>query len=299
MRRRPSAQDRCLGDHPPAPDAAPHAAPRQAAPRRPVRRQRAPRPAHAGDRPAGRPGASLISAASAGSPRVADPGGRAGCSSSCLRRLASLGAWACRTRRPPGNRDCSASPTSPPTPRRSTSPIAPVPADVRPVTDPGDDLATGARATATSARSPSSPPGSYAVSLRSGGQRPAPLPRCCPQRVVVPPGGAGTVALTGLFADLALRDAARGPLATARPARPGCGCSRRPPVRIDSTSRAPAARCSRPGCPSARPGDPVVRPGRPGGAAGRRRARGRRRLPRTWPPAPSPRSSSSTDPTAG
>jgi hypothetical protein len=72
-----------------------------------------------------------------------------------------------------------------------------------PVTDPGRDLASALRygdvGTFTEF-----PPGRYAVSLRKAGSGPT-SPPALSEQIVVPPGGAVTVALTGLFADAGLQ----------------------------------------------------------------------------------------------
>jgi hypothetical protein len=83
--------------------------------------------------------------------------------------------------------------------------VAPLPAGTgaAPLTDPGPDLATGlSYGTLTGFRRLA--PGSYAVSLRAAGS-PRTTPPALSVRVEVPPGDARTVAVSGRFADLALR----------------------------------------------------------------------------------------------
>jgi hypothetical protein len=72
-----------------------------------------------------------------------------------------------------------------------------------PLTDPGPDVASGLRYGDVSAYE-SVPAGSYAVSLRAAGS-PRSTPPQLTARVDVPAGGARTVAVAGLFADLSLR----------------------------------------------------------------------------------------------
>ena len=72
-----------------------------------------------------------------------------------------------------------------------------------PVTDPGNDLAAGLRYGDVGAFA-ELPPGGYAVSLRRAGSHRS-TPPALSERIVVPPGGAVTVALTGPFAGAALQ----------------------------------------------------------------------------------------------
>jgi hypothetical protein len=82
--------------------------------------------------------------------------------------------------------------------------LAPVPAqDGPPLTDPGPDVA-GNLGYGDVSEFAAVPPGSYAVSLRAAGS-PRSTPPELTARIEVPAGGARTVALTGLFADLSLR----------------------------------------------------------------------------------------------
>lgn len=82
--------------------------------------------------------------------------------------------------------------------------LAPLPTDGGPrVTDPGPDLAAGLTYGAVSSYTEVAP-GSYAVSLRAAGAG-AGTPPVLTARVDVPGGQARTVAISGLFADLALR----------------------------------------------------------------------------------------------
>jgi hypothetical protein len=82
--------------------------------------------------------------------------------------------------------------------------LAPLPSGGSgPLIDPGPDVAGGLRYGDVSAYA-SVPPGSYAVSLRAAGS-PRSTPPQLTARVEVPAGGARTVAVTGLFADLSLR----------------------------------------------------------------------------------------------
>jgi hypothetical protein len=75
--------------------------------------------------------------------------------------------------------------------------------DGPPLTDPGPDVADDLGYGDVSEFA-AVPPGSYAVSLRAAGS-PRSTPPELTARVEVPAGGARTVALTGLFADLSLR----------------------------------------------------------------------------------------------
>jgi hypothetical protein len=82
--------------------------------------------------------------------------------------------------------------------------LAPLPSgDAAPLTDPGPDVATDLGYGDVGAYVPV-PPGSYAVSLRAAGS-PRTTPPELTARIDVPAGGARTVAVSGLFADLALR----------------------------------------------------------------------------------------------
>ena len=82
--------------------------------------------------------------------------------------------------------------------------LAPLPSGgTSPLVDPGPEMAGGLRYGDVSAYR-SVPPGSYAVSLRAAGS-PRSTPPPLTTRVEVPTGGARTVALTGLFADLSFR----------------------------------------------------------------------------------------------
>jgi Domain of unknown function (DUF4397)/Sortase domain len=82
--------------------------------------------------------------------------------------------------------------------------LAPLPPDGgHPLTDPGPDVATDLRYGDVSAYAPVSP-GRYAVSIRAAGTPRSTPPRLT-ERIDVPAGAARTVALSGLFADLALR----------------------------------------------------------------------------------------------
>jgi hypothetical protein len=80
--------------------------------------------------------------------------------------------------------------------------LAPVPADGGPLTDPGPDAASGLGYGDVGAYRDLAP-GSYAVSVRAAGA-PADTPPALSARIDVPAGSARTVAVTGLFADLAL-----------------------------------------------------------------------------------------------
>ena len=82
--------------------------------------------------------------------------------------------------------------------------LAPIPADdATPLTDPGPDVATGLHYGDVSAFSEVRP-GSYAVSLRAAGSDAA-TPPVLTARIEVAAGAARTMAVGGLFADLALR----------------------------------------------------------------------------------------------
>lgn len=80
--------------------------------------------------------------------------------------------------------------------------IAPAPGS-GPLTDPGEDLAAGL-AYGDVGGFTELPPGTYAVSLRAAGSGRA-TPPALAERIVVPPGGAVTVTLTGLFAEASLQ----------------------------------------------------------------------------------------------
>jgi hypothetical protein len=71
-----------------------------------------------------------------------------------------------------------------------------------PVADPGTDVASGLRY-GDVGRFAELAPGGYAVSIRRTGSGPD-TPPALSERILVPPGGAVTVALTGRFADLGL-----------------------------------------------------------------------------------------------
>jgi hypothetical protein len=80
--------------------------------------------------------------------------------------------------------------------------VAPLPPDGAPVTDPGPDLVTGLGYGGVGDFT-GFPAGGYAVSLRAAGSQ-ATAPPMLSTRVDLPPGGAGTVTVSGTFADLRL-----------------------------------------------------------------------------------------------
>ena len=200
-------------------------------PRRHRRARSAPRPRRSTHRPARvvtehrTPLPARPSQARGRSRRAAD----AGCSPSCsaVRSRCSSARWGSRPPRPTTPRGCCASRTSPPTPPPSTSPWRRCPTgEGAPLTDPGPDVATGVGYGALSAFT-EVPAGSYAVSVRAAGAGRATAP-VLTARIDVPAGEARTVALSGLFADLALETLADD-LALPRTGRRGCACSPRPP----------------------------------------------------------------------
>lgn len=120
-----------------------------------------------------------------------------------------------------------------------------------PVTEPGNDLATGLRY-GDVGEFTGLPPGSYAISLRAaGGARST--PPALSERIVVPSGGAVTVALTGTFDDAALQALPE----DLSPVPPGS-------ARV----RVLAAAAGAEALDVAHPGGPVLAAGLPFGAAG-------------------------------
>lgn len=128
--------------------------------------------------------------------------------------------------------------------------IAPVNGSA-PVTDPGDDLASGVRY-GDVGEFTELPPGSYAVSVRAAGSGRS-TPPALSDRIVVPPGGAVTVALTGRFDDAALQALSE----DLSPVPPGS-------ARV----RVLAAAAGADALDMSHPGGPVLAAGLPFGAAG-------------------------------
>jgi hypothetical protein len=138
--------------------------------------------------------------------------------------------------------------------------VAPVPADGGPLTDPGPDLATEIGYGAVGAFT-AFPAGRYAISLRAAGSART-APPLLSAHVVVPPGGAATMALKGRFADLALdplpEDHSPPPAGSARVrvVAAAAGAERLDVSRTDGPVLAA-------GLPVGHAGDPVVLPAGP------------------------------------